>query len=47
MSKRNPTLLIGDIVECGEKILFYTKDISFEQFISDSMIVDAVIDQKF
>lgn len=43
MSKRNPTLLIGDIVESGEKILSYTEDISFEQFTNDSMIVDAVI----
>lgn len=43
MSKRNPTLLISDIVDSGEKILSYTKDISLEQFVNDSMIVDAVI----
>lgn len=43
MSKRNPILLIGDIIDSGEKILSYTKDISFEQFVSNSMIVDAVI----
>ena len=43
MSKRNYDLLIGDIIESGNKILSYTKDLSFDEFVNDSMVVDAVI----
>nr|WP_288836343.1 DUF86 domain-containing protein [uncultured Flavobacterium sp.] len=43
MSKRNSDLLIGDIIESGNKILSYTKDLSFDEFVNDSMVVDAVI----
>lgn len=43
MSKRNWQLLIQDIIESGNKILLYTSDMSFEEFVSDSRTVDAVI----
>ena len=43
MSKRSPELLIQDIIESAQKILSYTEGLSYEEFKSDSMIVDAVI----
>ncbi|CAN5333826.1 DUF86 domain-containing protein [soil metagenome] len=36
-------LLIEDILESSNKIIEYTKDLSFEQFISDNKTIDAVI----
>jgi uncharacterized protein with HEPN domain len=43
MSKRQPILLVQDIIESGEKILSYTSGFSFDQFTSDSKTIDAVI----
>lgn len=43
MSKRDPKLLIGDILEATGKIKLYTKKYSFNRFISDSKTIDAVI----
>lgn len=43
MSKRSPDLLIQDIIESAQKILEYTKGMTYEEFRSDSMRVDAVI----
>ena len=43
MSKRNPQHLIEDILESCHKIMDYTKDYSFEDFISDQKTIDAVI----
>jgi len=43
MSKRTPKLLLEDIIESAEKILQYTKGISFEEFSQDNKTVDAVI----
>jgi len=43
MSKRDDNLLIGDIIESCNKILDYTAFLSFEEFVSDSKTVDAVI----
>ena len=43
MSKRNPNLLVEDILESCHKIMDYTKDVSFEEFIADTKTVDAVI----
>jgi uncharacterized protein with HEPN domain len=43
MSKRTPKLLFEDIIESAEKILQYTKDISFEEFSTDNKTIDAVI----
>jgi uncharacterized protein with HEPN domain len=43
MSKRDTTLLVGDILESVQKILDYTAGQSFEDFKNDSKTVDAVI----
>ena len=43
MSKRQPQLLIDDIIESGQKILLYTNDLTFDDFISDNKTIDAVI----
>lgn len=43
MSKRSSDLLILDIIESAQKILDYTKGLTYEEFKSDSMRVDAVI----
>ena len=43
MSKRDPKLLIDDILESTLKILDYTENLTFEQFTSDSKTIDAVI----
>ena len=43
MSKRDALLLLEDIIESGNKILNYTADLSFDQFIKDSKTADAVI----
>ncbi len=44
MSNRsNSNLLLADIVDSGNKILRYTADMSFDDFISNEIIIDAVI----
>lgn len=43
MSKRNPELLVNDILESGRKILAYTEKMTFKEFTADSKTVDAVI----
>ena len=43
MSKRDPALLINDILESCNKILQYTSSMSFEEFLKDSKTIDAVI----
>ena len=43
MSKRNPFLLIADIIESCEKIISYTNGLSYDEFLLDSKTVDAVI----
>jgi uncharacterized protein with HEPN domain len=43
MSKRTPDLLIQDIIESAQKILDYTQGLTYDEFKSDSMRVDAVI----
>ena len=43
MSKQDTKLLVEDIVESADKILIYTKDLSFDQFSNDSLTIDAVI----
>jgi uncharacterized protein with HEPN domain len=43
MSKRDPNLLVEDIIESGEKILSYTSGFSFDQFTSDDKTMDAVV----
>jgi uncharacterized protein with HEPN domain len=43
MSKREPTLLVEDIIESANKILEYTSNLSFQEFTRDSKTIDAVI----
>jgi len=43
MSKRTPSALMEDILQCADKVISYTKDISYDEFVSNSMIIDAVI----
>ena len=42
MSRRDTQLLIEDILEAANRILSYTKDLSFEDFTADQKTVDAV-----
>lgn len=43
MSKREPHLLIENIVESANKILLYTNNLTFEAFQKDNKTIDAVI----
>jgi len=43
MSKRQPHLLIEDIIESGTKILLYTEGLTYDEFINDNKTIDAVI----
>jgi len=43
MSKREPELLLGDIIESIQKIKNYTKGMSSREFFSDDKTLDAVI----
>jgi uncharacterized protein with HEPN domain len=43
MSKREPALLVEDIIESANKILVYTSNITFQEFTTDSKTIDAVI----
>jgi uncharacterized protein with HEPN domain len=43
MSERKPKLLLQDILDSSQKIITYTKDITYEEFIADSKTIDAVI----
>ena len=43
MSKREPRLLIGDIIDSAEKIKRYTESLSFDEFLQDSKTRDAVV----
>jgi uncharacterized protein with HEPN domain len=43
MSKRQPKLLLEDILESAEKIITYTLSLTYDEFIADSKTIDAVI----
>ncbi|MBI3235642.1 MAG: DUF86 domain-containing protein [Bacteroidetes bacterium] len=43
MSKREPSLLVEDIIDSAHKILDYTQNLSFEDFTKDGKTIDAVI----
>ena len=43
MPKRDWKILFEDILESIDKIRLYTKNIDFEKFISNPMIIDAVV----
>lgn len=42
MPKRDPLLLIEDILEAARKILTYTEGLTFDDFMSDPKTIDAV-----
>lgn len=43
MSKRVPSLVIGDILQCISHIQTYTTDLSFDDFCSNFMVVEACL----
>lgn len=43
MSERDDLLLVKDILEAGEKILRFTSNISFDEFLLNEMMQDAVV----
>jgi uncharacterized protein with HEPN domain len=43
MSKREPKLLVGDMLDSAYKILEYTQHLDFNGFLNDSKTIDAVI----
>lgn len=43
MSKRQLKLLLEDILESAEKIISYTRGLTYEEFIVDSKTIDAVV----
>ena len=43
MSKRDPKLLIADMIDSGEKIVRYCDGLTYEMFLADDKTVDAVI----
>ena len=43
MSKRSSNVLLLDMKEASEKILKYTKGLSFEDFLTDDKTIDAVV----
>lgn len=43
MSERTPGLLLEDIQESAERILEYTRKMTFEEFSMDNKTIDAVI----
>lgn len=43
MSKREVMVLLDDILVSCQKILKYTKGKSYEEFIKDELLIDAII----
>ncbi len=43
MSKRNPQLLLSDILSSANKIIGYTNGLSLEAFEGDDKTIDAVV----
>lgn len=43
MSRRDIELLLLDMKESAEKILKYTKEMSFDDFLADEKTIDAVV----
>ena len=43
MSERHPKVLLEDILDSAGKILSYTENLTYDEFIADSKTIDAVI----
>lgn len=41
--KRDAALLLEDILICADRIISYTQDLSYEDFIGDQKTLDAVV----
>ncbi len=43
MSDRTPNLLLEDILKSADKIVAYTENMTFDEFLNDDKTIDAVI----
>ena len=43
MSERDLVLLVEDMLDAANKVLLYTADLNFQQFISDNKTIDATV----
>lgn len=43
MSKRNPSIVIGDILRCIEQVGTYTENLSFDDFSANFMVIEACL----
>lgn len=43
MSKRTPFNLLQDILQSAESIFSYTEKVTYDEFVSNKMMIDAVI----
>lgn len=43
MSKRDTILLLDDMLQSARKIKSYTKDLNFDDFVTDEKTIDAVV----
>ena len=43
MSKRTPSIVVSDILQCIEHIQLYTDKLSFEDFSSNFMVIEACL----
>lgn len=43
MSKRVPSIVIGDILLCINRVQLYTDSLSFEEFSSNFMVTEACL----
>lgn len=43
MSKRTPSIVVGDILQCIDHIQSYTRKLSFDDFSSNFMVVEACL----
>jgi uncharacterized protein with HEPN domain len=46
MSKRTPSVIVRDILRCIEHVASYTAKLSFDEFSSDFMVVEACLYKK-
>ncbi|MBS1663103.1 MAG: DUF86 domain-containing protein [Bacteroidetes bacterium] len=43
MSKRSPSVIVGDILRCIEHVESYTKALTFDDFSSNFMVIEACL----
>ena len=42
-NRRNSNLLLQDIIDSGDRILRYTENMTFDEFVSNELVIDGVI----